>query len=96
MKEKILNLGDIDVEYKKFYIAFKGNTNIVDAEIGKSKIKLFINMKVGTLNDTVKVTRDMSKVGHHGNGDYVVDINNEDDIENVIPLIKKSIKINKK
>ena len=42
LKEEILNLGDIDIEYKKFYIAFKGNTNIVDIEVYSSKIKLFI------------------------------------------------------
>jgi len=96
LKEEILNLGDIDIEYKKFYIAFKGNTNIVDAEIYNSKIKLFINMKAGTLNDPMKITKDMSKLGHHGNGDYAVYINSEEDIENVIPLIKQSLKSNKK
>lgn len=96
LKEEILNLGDIDIEYKKFYIAFKGNTNIVDAEIYNSKIKLFINMKAGTLNDPMKIAKDMSKLGHHGNGDYAVYINSEEDIENVIPLIKQSLKSNKK
>lgn len=96
LKEEILNLGDIDIEYKKFYIAFKGNTNIVDIEVYSSKIKLFINMKIGSLNDPMNISRDMSKTGHHGNGDYVVEISNEDDIENVIPLIKQSLKVNKK
>ena len=96
LKEEILNLGDIDIEYKKLYIAFKGNTNIVDIEVYSSKIKLFINMKIGSLNDPMNISRDMSKTGHHGNGDYVVEISNEDDIENVIPLIKQSLKVNKK
>ena len=96
LKEEILNLGDIDIEYKKLYIAFKGNTNIVDIEVYSSKIKLFINMKIGSLNDSMNISRDMSKTGYHGNGDYVVEISNEDDIENVIPLIKQSLKVNKK
>lgn len=96
LKEEILNLGDIDIEYKKLYIAFKGNTNIVDIEVYSSKIKLFINMKIGSLNDPMNISRDMSKTGHHGNGDYFVEISNEDDIENVIPLIKQSLKVNKK
>ena len=53
-------------------------------------------MKIGSLNDPMNISRDMSKTGHHGNGDYVVEISNEDDIENVIPLIKQSLKVNKK
>lgn len=96
LKNEILDIGDIDIEYKKNYIAFKGNKNIVDAEIYKSKIKLFVNMKIGTLNDSIKIAKDVSRVGHHGNGDYCIEINNEEDIENAIPLIKQSLKINKK
>ena len=96
LKNEILNLGDIDIEYKKFYIAFKGTTNIVDAEIYNSKIKLFINMKKGTLIDQLDLTLDMSKVGHHANGDYAIEITSEEDIDNAIPLVKQSLKINKK
>lgn len=96
LKNEILNLGDIDIEYKKFYIAFKGNTNIADAEIYNSKIKLFINMKKGTLKDQLNLTLDMSKVGHHANGDYAIEIISEEDIDNAIPLVKQSLKVNKK
>ena len=74
----------------------KIKTEFVDIEVYSSKIKLFINMKIGSLNDPMNISRDMSKTGHHGNGDYVVEISNEDDIENVIPLIKQSLKVNKK
>ena len=96
LKNEILNLGDIDIEYKKFNIAFKGDTNIADAEIYNSKIKLFINMKKGTLNDQLNLTLDMSKVGHHANGDYAIEITSEEDIDNAISLVKQSLKINKK
>ena len=96
LKEEILNLGDIDVDCKKFYIAFKGTTNIADAEIYNSKIKLFINMKKGTLKDQMNLTLDMSNVGHHANGDYAIEITSEEDVENAIPLIKQSLMINKK
>ena len=96
LKEEILNLGDIDIEYKKNYIAFKGSTNIADAEVFSSKIKLFINMKKGTLKDQLNIAKDMSSVGHHANGDYVVEITSDEDIDNAIPLVKQSLKINKK
>ena len=96
LKNRILELDDIDVEAKKLYIAFKGSRNITDIEFHKNKLKVYINMKKGTLNDPLKITRDISNTGHWGNGDYCIIINSEDEIDNIIPLIKQSLKVNKK
>lgn len=96
IKNKILELDDIDIEAKKLYIAFKGMKNITDIEIHKNKIKVYINMKKGTLNDPLNISKDISDIGHWGNGDYCMIIDKEDDIDNIIPLIKQSLKINKK
>lgn len=96
LKNRILELDDIDVEAKKLYIAFKGSRNITDIEFHKNKLKVYINMKKGTLNDPLKIAKDISSTGHWGNGDYCVTINNEDEIDNIIPLIKQSLKVNKK
>ena len=96
LKNRILELDDIDVEAKKLYIAFKGSRNITDIEFHKNKLKIYINMKKDSLNDPLKIAKDISNKGHWGNGDYCVEINNEDDIDNIIPLIKQSLKLNKK
>ena len=96
IKNRIIELDDIDIDVKKVYIAFKGNKNIVDIELMQSKLILFINMKKGTLEDPLKITVDLSKCGHHGNGDYCVDVYNKDQIDNLIPLIKQSLLVNKK
>ena len=96
LKERILELDDIDVEVKKVYIAFKGRRNIVDVEFTQNKLRLDINMKKGTLNDPLGITRDITSIGHWGHGDYRVEISNEDDIDNVMPLINQSLKVNKK
>ena len=96
LKTRILELDDIDVEAKKLYIAFKGSRNITDIEFHKNKLKVYINMKKGSLNDPLKIAKDISNTGHWGNGDYCVTINSEDEIDNIIPLIKQSLKINKK
>lgn len=37
---------------------------------------------------------DGSKIGHHGNGDYQVTVENEDIIDKLMFLIKQSYKIN--
>ena len=96
LKNRILELDDIDVEAKKLYIAFKGSRNITDIEFHKNKLKIYINMKKGSLNDPLEIARDISNTGHWGNGDYSITINSEDDIDKIIPLIKQSLKINKK
>ena len=96
LKNRISELDDIDVEAKKLYIAFKGSRNITDIECHKNKLKIYINMKKDSLNDPLKIAKDISNTGHWGNGDYCVEINNEDDIDNIIPLIKQSLKLNKK
>src|SRR5574344_1551643 len=42
LKDKILELGDIDIDVKKVYIAFKGSRNIVDIEVFKSHLQVYI------------------------------------------------------
>ena len=96
LKNRILELDDIDIEIKKYYIAFKGRTNIVDIEFTKNKLKIDINMKKGTLEDLLNITEDISEIGHWGNGDYRVIINNSNDIDSLMPLIKQSLKVNRK
>ena len=96
LKNRILELDDIDIDVKKVYIAFKGNRNIVDMDFSGNRIRVTINMKKGTLEDPTNIAEDITEIGHWGNGDYRVDIYNEDDIDKVMPLIKQSIKVNKK
>ena len=96
LKERVLELDDIDVDVKKVYIAFKGKTNIIDVELYQKNICVTFNVKRGFLNDQMHIAEDISNIGHHGNGDYRVFIKNEDDIDDIIPLVKQSLKYNKK
>lgn len=57
---------------------------------------MYINMKKGTLDDPLNVAQDITKIGHWGNGDYRIEVSSEDDIDKVMPLIKQSLKVNKK
>ena len=96
LKSKILELDDIDIDVKKVYVAFKGRRNIVDIEFNQNKLKVDINLKKGTLVDPLNIAQDITKVGHWRNGDYRVEVSSEEDIDNLIPLIKQSLKVNKK
>lgn len=96
IKSKILELDDIDIDVKKVYVAFKGRRNIVDIEFNQNKLKVYINLKKGMLEDQLNIAQDITQIGHWGNGDYRVEVFSEDDIDNIIPLIKQSLKVNKK
>jgi len=93
-KNAILNLGDVDVQPKKKYIAFINSTNFVDIQIQKKSLKFHINLKINELNDSQNIARDVSEIGHFGNGDYEIQTDNDDNFDYILSLIKQSYKKN--
>ncbi len=91
-KNAILNLADgIEIKPQKYYIAFKKGSNISDVEIQKKTLKLSINTKIGKLDDPKGLAKDVSNIGHRGNGDYQVQVENDNDLEYIMSLIKQAI-----
>ncbi len=96
LKEKTLDLADgIIIRPRKKYIGFVAKTNFTDVLLQKSKIKIWLNLKKGTIDDPKKVARDISNVGHWGNGDYEINISNDENLEYIISLVKQSYFKNK-
>ena len=91
VKDLILNLSEIEIQPRKHYIAFILNTNIVDIQIQKKALKLWINAPIGTLDDPKSMARDVSSTGHLGNGDYQIEISSEEKLDYVVGLIKQAI-----
>lgn len=92
-KQGILSLSpNIEIDVKKYYIAFKKDgKNISDIEMQKSGLKLFINKKKGDLNDSKNLMRDVSGIGHQGNGDYQVSVKNTENLEYIMSLVKQTL-----
>jgi predicted transport protein len=91
-KAAILNLTDgIEVRPQKFYIAFKKGKNLTDIAILKKSLKLFINVKAGLLDDPKKLAQDVSNIGHWGNGDYQIQVEDDKDLEYIMSLVKQAI-----
>lgn len=98
LRERIISLDEeIKEEPKKLYIAYKLATNFVDVEIRSKDIKIFLNVKSGNLNDPHGMARDLTKpkVGHWGNGDYEVRLEQEENLDKVVDLVKQSYNYNK-
>lgn len=88
----LLLSSDIEVQPKKWYIAFKTKKNIADIEVQNGGLKLWINLKKGQLDDPKKLMRDVSVLkGHNGNGDYELAIKNTDNMEYIMSLIKQAL-----
>ena len=90
LRSSILELEDVEILPRKKYIGFVRDRNICSIFIQKKKIKLWVNMKKGELNDGQGIMRDVSHIGHHGIGDYETLIDNDDDIEYILSMIKQS------
>ncbi|MEH6876946.1 DUF5655 domain-containing protein, partial [Priestia megaterium] len=97
LKESILNVGDnISIKPTKLYIAFtKDQRNIADIHLLKKGLKLWINLKSDELNDPAGVARNVENIGHWGNGDYEIQITEEENIEYIMTLVKQSYEKNK-
>lgn len=91
-RNAILNLSDgIEIKPQKFYIAFKKDTNIVDIALLKKSLKVWINAKLGDLEDAKNLARNVSDVGHRGNGDYEITVDSDADLEYIMSLVKQVI-----
>lgn len=97
LKERIINLADnITLNPRKHFVGFKidGNT-FCDVVFQSKSLKIFVNLKSGELDDAKGIARDVSNVGHWGNGSYEIKISDSEELEYVLSLIKQSLRKNR-
>lgn len=96
LKEGILNLGDnITLNPRKQFIGFKINGNtFCDVVLQRKNLKVYLNLKSGELEDAKNVSRDVSNVGHWGNGSHEIKLLDLEDFEYILSLIKQSLRRN--
>lgn len=94
IKNFILSLDNtIDIKAKKLEVGFVYNKKImIDIHLQKKALKIWLNTKFGTLDDPRNIARNVSNTGHWGNGDYEIQINNDEDIEYIFSLMKQLYK----
>lgn len=80
-------------EYKKSYIAYKMDTNFVDVEDQKKRLRLTVNMKFDEVIDPKGICRDVSDKGKQGNGDVRVFLESLDQLDDVMEIIKQSYRL---
>ena len=97
VKDRLMSLADnITIQAKKQTIDFRvGNNIFCDVVLQNKKLKIYVNLKSGSLQDQKNVARDVSNVGHWGNGSYEIKLTDLEDIDYIISLLKQSLRKNK-
>lgn len=91
--DSVSDITAFSIDYKKVYIAFKAkHTNVFDCAFTKKKLKIWLNLRWNKLGDIPSELHviDVSNIGHHGNGDYQIDISTDAELEMLVPLIRKT------
>ena len=91
LRQEIMALDpSVTEEFLKLYIAYKAETNFVDVVPQAKRLSLTLNMKFSELNDPRKICKDITDLGHWGNGDIEVGLESLDDLPYVMGLIRQS------
>ena len=73
------------------YIAYRAETNFVDVVPRASGLRLILNMSYADLDDPRNLARDMTDVGHLGNGDVLVRLTEKEQLPYVMALVRQSL-----
>ena len=72
------------------YVAYKAETNFVDVVAQKSCLRLSLNLHFYELHDPRGLARDMTRLGHSGNGDVEVILSTSDELPYVMGLVRQA------
>jgi predicted transport protein len=92
LKDRILNLGEVEIIPRKEYIGFRKKRPFCDIVFYTDHLRILFNIKKGQLDDPKNLTKDMSGQGHWGNGDYEIRLSPNDELDYVMFLITQSYK----
>lgn len=95
LRERIFSLnsdGDIIEKPNKIYLSYKHGKNFCEVQIQANKLKIWLDIPFADLNDPTKISRDVSKIGHHGTGTVETNLSDLSELDPVMNLIEQSYK----
>ena len=91
LRQEILALNPcVTEEFFKPYVAYKAESNFCDVAAQTRLLKLWLNLPFKDLNDPRGLARDMTNIGHAGNGDVEIALNDLGQLPYVMGLIRQS------
>jgi uncharacterized protein with ParB-like and HNH nuclease domain/predicted transport protein len=94
LRKRILNIDSSVTEHVlKLYVAYKTQTNFVDVVPQKGQLKLSLGLAIDQLQDPMGWGRDVSAVGHWGNGEVEVTVSQVADLDYAMKLIHQAYEL---
>lgn len=93
LKDYILGLDDnIAIKPTKIYIGFnRGRKSVISVKLQKKSIILWINAEPNQINDPQGIVKDVTNIGHHGNGHCQIKLSDDHNIGYIQDLLKTYI-----
>ena len=83
----------VSEEFRKFYVAYKAETNFVDIVPQKRRLRLSLNMQFHELHDPKGLARDITGLGRWGNGDVEVGFRKREELPYVMGLVRQAFEM---
>jgi predicted transport protein len=80
----------VSEEFLKQYVAYKAETNFVDVEPQAKRLVLMFNMDFAEIDDPQGRCRDVTGIGHAGNGNVQTTLTSIDQLPYVMGLVRQS------
>ena len=91
LRKEVLALDPcVTEEFLKWYVAYKAETNFVDVEPQAKRLLLTFNMKFAEINDPKILCRDVTGLGHQGNGDVTIGFASLDELPYIMGLVRQA------
>ena len=89
LRKELLTLDQcVTEEFLKLYVAYKAETNFVDVVAQAKQLRLCLNLQFHELYDPRGLAKDVTTLGHWGNGDVEIDLSKTEDLPYVIGLVR--------
>jgi predicted transport protein len=95
LRERIFALNsdsDIIEKPNKIYVSYKHGKNFCEVQIQANRLKIWLDIPHTELDDPQKISRDVSKIGHHGTGTAETNLSDLSELDTVMSLIEQSYK----
>lgn len=95
LRERIFSLNDdsdIIEKSNKIYVSYKHGKNFCEIQIQTNGLKIWLDIPHTELDDSNKLSRDVSKIGHHGTGTVETKLSDLSELDAIMYLIEQSYK----
>jgi len=98
LRERIMELQSVDGEiiefYRKMYIGYKRGKNFCEIHVYNNDLVLWLDIPYIDLNDSKKIGKDISSIGHWGTGSVEVRLAILESVDDVMDLVRQAFEYN--